>query len=209
MGTITYKSDQIKSLEAKLQVERNLVVSYSKPKSVLPLIDEFVAQKGKAGLGFKGNTRADQFKRKGKAPVQPQNSKVPMMFRKVQLSSNRYDHEHIHNHIKTDVLKNKGVNANRSTHVHKSNGYKKSVGEATAAPALDKNFSAKGISRPRYNKYECWCCGKRGHFALDCWHNTSGRKNNSLPVRRAAGSFDVNGANLNQGSKTYLGSKGK
>ncbi|KAK8942719.1 hypothetical protein KSP39_PZI008773 [Platanthera zijinensis] len=184
MSTINYTNDQVKSLEARLRIEKDLVASYSKPKSVLPLIDEFVNQKGKAGLGFKGNSRAGQFKRKGKAPVKPLNFSVPIKFRKVEVPSNLYDHENIHGHIKSNVLKNKGVNVNRPTHVHKPNGYKKSVGEGAAAPAMDRNSFVNDVSRTRYNRFECWCCGKRGHFALDCWYNTSVRKNNSLPVRR-------------------------
>ncbi|KAK8943452.1 hypothetical protein KSP40_PGU009904 [Platanthera guangdongensis] len=101
MRTITFKSDQIKSLEVRLQKENDLVASFSKPKSVIPLIDDFVSQNGKAGLSFKGNTTTANFKRKRKAPVKPLVFNSPIAVRKVQQPTNR------HGHGKPDILNDK------------------------------------------------------------------------------------------------------
>ncbi|KAK8942673.1 putative acyl-activating enzyme 18, peroxisomal [Platanthera zijinensis] len=123
-----------------LQKEKDLVASYSKPKSVLPLIDEFVAQKGKAAIGFKGNSRAVQFKRKGKASVQPLNFKVPVVFRKVQVPSNKYDLENTHDHSKTEVLNDKGAYVNKAAH-RRSQNYKKALQATTSQPAPETDYN--------------------------------------------------------------------
>ncbi|KAK8954650.1 hypothetical protein KSP39_PZI002079 [Platanthera zijinensis] len=83
-----------------------LVVVFSKPKIVLPLIDSFSSQNNKRGLGFKWNTRAANFKGKDKAPVVPKTT-----FQKVILPSNRYDHDSMYGHWKNRNSSSKSLDA--------------------------------------------------------------------------------------------------
>ncbi|KAK8954916.1 hypothetical protein KSP39_PZI002093 [Platanthera zijinensis] len=198
MGTITFKNDHIKSLEVRLQRQMDLVAQFSKPKSVLPLINIFISKKGKTGLVFKERTRATNSKRKGKAPVQPLAFKPPISFRKVMQPTNRYDHDITHGHCKYGNLNGKGANANREANEQTHHVLQESSVFNAPAPALKKTAvptdlsttasnTVKLVLKRRYNRYECWCCGKVGHYAIDCWYNASVLKKASLPVGKAAG----------------------
>ncbi|KAK8921213.1 hypothetical protein KSP39_PZI020314 [Platanthera zijinensis] len=151
MGTISFKENHIRNLEARLQKEKDLVTKFSKPKSVLPLIDNFISQKGKTGLGFKERTRAVNYQGKGKDPVQPLAMKPPISFRKVMQPTNRYDHDLTHGHCEYGDLNGKGAYANRPPYKQTHQVLKEFLGYAALAPILKRN-TGNNVVKPILKK---------------------------------------------------------
>ncbi|KAK8930659.1 hypothetical protein KSP39_PZI016173 [Platanthera zijinensis] len=155
IGTITFKEYHIKNLEARLQKERELVAKFSKPKSVLPLIDNFIPQKGKIGLGFKGRTRATNSHGKGKAPIQPLASKPPIFFRKEMQPTNRHNHEITHGNCEYGDHISKCANASRPLYRQAHQVQKEFLGFVAPTPSLNRtagNKVVKSVPKRRYNR---------------------------------------------------------
>ncbi|KAK8918528.1 hypothetical protein KSP39_PZI021341 [Platanthera zijinensis] len=108
LSLVSLKEKVIEKLEEQFEAEKKLVESFSKPKTVLPLIAEFSAQTDGAGLGHvtssSKTSRRNKTQRKNKAAkkaLAKEKGKAPQeqtTFNKVIYPTNKFDLESSYGH---------------------------------------------------------------------------------------------------------------